>query len=92
MGLEKDLLRTLPTIWPLVAANIPAAVGTAQAYVNRPPDDLIRSLVTRWELGERLYKRDFIDWTREQFDQEIACEIADAILYIAMRRILYEDE
>ncbi len=40
-------------------------------------------------MGERVYQRDFLDWTEEQFDQEIRCEIADVFLYLALRRVVY---
>jgi hypothetical protein len=89
VGLTPDELRTTHNLWPLVAANLPAAVAQAQALILRPPDDLVRSLVVRYEMGERVYQRDFLDWTEEQFDQEIRCEIADVFLYLALRRVVY---
>lgn len=81
----------MPNLWPLIAAECPGAIRRVQALSRRPPDDLIRSLVVRYELGERLYRRDFLLWTPEQFDQEIACELADTILYSAMRRVVIGD-
>jgi len=40
-------------------------------------------------MGEKLYKRNFVHWSEEQFDQEIACEIADVFLYLALKRVMY---
>jgi hypothetical protein len=88
VALSRGELATTPNLWPLISAEIPASVRTVQALSLRPPDDLIRSLVVRYEMGERLYRRDFLGWDREQFDQEIACELADTILYVAMRKIV----
>lgn len=92
MALTPEEMRQAETLWPLIAANIPAAIRTAQALMARPPDDLIQSLVTRYEMGEKVYQRDFLDWTVEQFDQEIACEIADVFLYVAMKRVMFGEE
>ena len=92
MALSKEELRNAGTLWPLIAANLPAAITTAQALVTRPPGDLIQSLVTRYEMGERMYHRDFLDWSPEMFDAEIACEIADVFLYVAMKRVMFGDE
>jgi hypothetical protein len=89
LALTPEEAQRLNSIWPHVAAQLPAAIRQAQALVLRPPDDLVRSLGTRYEMGEKLYNRNFAHWTEEQFDQEIACEIADVFLYLAMKRVMF---
>lgn len=89
MALTPDEIRTVNNLWPAVAAQLPSAIRTAQALILRPPDDLVRSLPIRYEMGEKLYQRNFTHWTEEQFDQEIACEIADVFLYLALKRVMY---
>lgn len=89
MGLDRDQIMRVDNLWPLVAAQLPEAIRRSQALILRPPDDLVRSLVVRYEMGERLYRRDFIEWSEEQFEQEIRCEVADVILYNALKRVMY---
>jgi len=89
VALTRDEMLTSERLWPLVAAQLPAAIRQAQALVNRPPDDLVRSLGTRYEMGERLHNREYIHWSEDQFDQMIACEIADVFLFLAMKRVMY---
>jgi hypothetical protein len=40
-------------------------------------------------MGERLHNREYIHWSEDQFDQMIACEIADVFLFLAMKRVMY---
>lgn len=40
-------------------------------------------------MGEKLYRRNFVEWTEERFDQEIVCEIADVFLYLALKRVMF---
>lgn len=89
MALSREEIRTLPNLWPLVAAEMGGAIKRSQALILRPPDDLVRSLVVRFEMGEKMYGRDFVDWSEEQFEQEIRCEVADVILYNAIKRVMY---
>lgn len=88
MALSDDIGH-LPNLWPLVAAQLPAAIRQAQSLILRPPDDLVRSLGTRYEMGEKIYQRGWLEMTEEEFDQEIACEIADVFLYLAMKRVKF---
>lgn len=76
-------------LWQRVVAEIPHAVQRARALVLRPPSDVIGSLRTRFELGHKLYKGDFLSWERERFESEQACELADFILYLAMERVVH---
>lgn len=87
--MSRDEIKSIPNLWPLVAAELPEAIRRSQAILLRPPDDLVRSLVVRFEMGESLYGRDFICWSEEQFEQEIRCEVADVILYNALKRVMY---
>ena len=89
MGLTPDEMAKVHNLWPLIAAQLPEAIRQAQALVNRPPDDLVRSLVTRYEMGEKVYQRGWLEMTEDEFDQEIVCEIADVFLYLAMKRVKY---
>lgn len=89
MGLTPDEMAKVDNLWPLIAAQLPNAIRQAQALVNRPPDDLVRSLVTRYEMGEKVYQRGWLGMSEDEFDQEIVCEIADVFLYLAMKRVKY---
>jgi hypothetical protein len=89
LALDPEEVRRIRNLWPLVAAQLPAAVHQAQALTQRPPDDLVRSLETRYRMGDALYHRDFTRWTEEKFDEEISCEIADVFLYLALKKVMY---
>lgn len=89
MGLTPEEVRQVPNLWPAVAAQLPSAIRSAQGLILRPPDDLVRSLPIRYEMGEKLYRRNFVEWTEERFDQEIVCEIADVFLYLALKRVMF---
>lgn len=78
--------------WQRVVAEIPEAIRRARALVERPPADVIESLRTRFELGQKLYKGDFLSWERERFESEQVCELADFILYLAMERVVHPPE
>lgn len=52
----------------------------------------IEMLEARYRNGERLYKREWLDWVDPaKFDHEVAQEIADAVIYIAMRRVRHPE-
>lgn len=80
------------SLWSLVQAELPEAIRRAQALIQRPPDDVIRSLKNRYETGEQLYQREYLTWDRERFMEEAACEIADLFLYLAMERVVHPTE
>jgi hypothetical protein len=84
-------IASLENIWPLIRAELPNAIQRAQALVQRPPDDVISSLHTRYAMGESLYKRDFLTWGRERFTEEVMCELADMFLYLAMEKVVHPD-
>lgn len=76
-------------LWQRVVVELPHAIERACALVLRPPADVIASLRTRFELGQQLYKSDFLEWERERFESEQSCELADFILYLAMERVVH---
>lgn len=80
---------TNDAVWNSVIAELPAAMQRARALVLRPPGDVIASLRTRFELGQKLYKSDFLTWDKERFESEASCELADFILYLAMERVVH---
>ena len=70
-------------------AELGQAIERAQALVQRPPDDVIRSLRNRYEMGESLYKREYLTWDEDRFIEEAMCELADLFLYLAMQRVVH---
>ena len=77
-------LREVDVMWPLIAAKLPEAIRRAQSLLARPPEEMIKGLRARYELGEKQYNREWVDWDRERFWEERLCEAADLILYAAM--------
>lgn len=52
----------------------------------------VEMLEARYRNGERIYRREWLDWVDpSRFDNEVAQEIADAVLYIAMRRVRHPE-
>ena len=52
----------------------------------------VEMLEARYRNGERLYRREWLDWVDpSKFDEEVAQEIADAVIYIAMRRVRHPE-
>lgn len=80
-------------------ARLRPELGPAFSELRRILDsDEIRSrafvemLEARYRNGERLYRREWLDWVDpSKFDHEVAQEIADAVIYIAMRRVRHPD-
>jgi hypothetical protein len=80
-------------------ARIKPEIGRAIAELQRVVDSTLSEsaflalLEKRYRDGEALYKREWLDWSDpSKFDHELVQEIADGVLYIAMRRVRHPDE
>lgn len=77
--------------WPFLAPHLPGALDELRQLVAIPMLDdpqFIAMLRARYEAGEREYQRDWVTWPDSQrFYDELREELADAIMYIAMRRV-----
>lgn len=84
--------------WSFLAPHLVPAVAELRRVLADDPlspgkgHGLRALLEARYREGEREYERDWLtkadpDW----FDTEMAQEIADAIIYVAMRRLLFPD-
>lgn len=84
--------------WPFLEPHLAGAVEELQAILRddplgpSKPHGLRALLEARYRAGEREYQRDWLTQTDPAwFDTELAQEVADAIIYIAMRRLLFPD-
>lgn len=82
--------------WPRIAAELAPAYAELVRLVRSPDIRTIafsEMLEARYRNGERLYRREWLDWVDpSRFDNEVTQEVADAILYLAMRRVRHPDE
>jgi hypothetical protein len=90
------MIRPDQDAWAFIAPQVPSAIAELRRMVS--PDALARDrafvslLEARYREGERLYKREWLTWPDpERFDVEVGQEVADAVTYLAMRRVLFPD-
>lgn len=84
--------------WPFLTPHLPGAVAELRRIISDDPlspgkvHGLRALLEARYRAGEKEYNREWLTKTDPSwFDTELACEVADAIIYIAMRRLLFPD-
>lgn len=93
---------TEPTIrpdedaWARLAPEIGRSIAELQRFVETPEISsrgFLALLEARYRQGESLYKREWLDWEdADRFEHELIQEVADAVLYIAMRRVRHPDQ
>jgi hypothetical protein len=71
--------------WHYVRQHIPAAIDELSLIDTRGIEALLES---RFREGERQYRGDWLTRPPHWFEAEAAQEIADFILYGAMRRVI----
>lgn len=82
--------------WAFLAPQVPGALAELRNIVGADLITRDRAFVSlleaRYREGERLYKRDWLTWPDPaRFDVEVGQEVADAVMYLAMRRVLFPD-
>lgn len=79
--------------WPWLAPHLTGALDELRRLVALPMLDdpqFIAMLRARYEQGEREYQREWVTWPDSQrFYDELREELADSIMYLAMRRALF---
>ena len=89
-----DVIAPHQDAWPFIEPHLEGALDELRAILRDDPlaHGLRALLEARYREGEREYKRDWLTKTDPAwFDGELACEVADAIIYVAMRRLLFPD-
>lgn len=89
-----DELRDVKDLWPLIEANIDAALEDAIQHVkwfvmdaNDYLGPSIRAAMRdKYEAGEREHKRDWLNMDAWTFNREIHNECLDLVVYLAMRK------
>jgi hypothetical protein len=83
--------------WPYILPELGRALSELQRIVESgellaPGSAFLAMLEARYRNGEALYKREWLDWPDgARFDDEVLQEVADGILYLAMRRVAFPD-
>lgn len=84
-----DLKRT-EDLWPLVVEHLHHACNSAVlGFMDYKPDASM--LEEKFRRGEAEHGRDWLNMTREQFDEEILDEMRDLVIYHAMRMARWGD-
>jgi len=80
--------------WQRIRIELGGAIAELQRTVEQDllSEGFLNLLEARYRQGETLYKREWLEWSDpSRFEDELVQEIADAVLYIAMRRVLHPD-
>lgn len=80
--------------WPYIEAEIPSAWVEVKNIFMEPPAGFMALAEARFRQGEKEYKGTPGEWLRKSsdwFDDERIQELADLVLYTAMRRVLHPD-
>lgn len=81
--------------WPFIEAEIPHAWTEVKNLFMDPPTGFMALAEARFRQGEKEYRGTSGEWLRkpsEWFDDERIQELADLVLYTAMRRVLHPDD
>jgi hypothetical protein len=73
--------------WPYIAAELPHIVRDAAAMLM-DWRGMQKQMEERYREGEQEYERDWLTRPVEWFDDEASQELADLLIYLAMRRFL----
>jgi hypothetical protein len=77
--------------WPYIEQEIAAAWREARAQLEGPQPGFLMQAEARYRNGERLYKREWLEWPLDRFEDEAMQELVDWILYKAMRRVKFPE-
>ena len=77
--------------WPYIEHEIAQAWEEARAQMEGPQHGFLTQAEARYRQGEKLYKRDGLDWPLDRFEDEAMQELVDWILYKAMRIVKFPD-
>lgn len=85
-GLRRD-----DDLWPFVRAEIGAAYRAVRTLVEDPPPGMWHALEERFHRGDadHGHRREWLRWSQERFEHEMAEELLDLVLYAAMRRVVH---
>ncbi len=83
------MIPTAVDAWPFIDAELGNALRDARLLLFHTDLRGFRSLLeARYRAGERLYEREWLTWDDpSRFDEEAVQELADLVLYLAMRRV-----
>jgi len=92
-GELSDVIAHHQSAWPWLEPHIPGALVELRQLIAIPllnDPQFVEMLRARYEQGEREYQREWVTWPDSQrFYDELREELADAIMYLAMRRAAF---
>lgn len=78
--------------WPFVLMEMDDAWHEVKAELETlAVRGFLNAAEARYRNGERLYKKEWLDWPLDRFEDEAMQELVDLVLYKAMRRVKFPD-